>query len=268
MFIKLKKILPILILSFFLNENVLAKNTKLIKEEFYNGEIKWNFINYTLPKGDWKFISRSHWSISTISIRSIEFIKSKNNILKARYVISEIRNGGKHAHTLGHWLNNELENGTYDNCKLRPEYFYAKLYTRGISMNCYRTRHLDIDKELNNPDDPYTRGQLAYLKRYFYNQKIDLPKTMISSLHLFFSPNIRDKGIEISHQVNPEYYGQSKTLYGVEIKSEYHRENINNYPKKLEFMKNWTKDKAKFHQNFEKKMKSKKHQRLNFDDLL
>ena len=264
----MKKIILILIFSFFINETVFGRNTKLIKENYYSGVIKWNFLDYKLPEGEWKFISKSYWSISTISFRSIEFIKTENNTLKARYVISEIRNGGKHAHTLGHWLNNELENGTYDNCKLRPEYFYAKLYTRGISMNCYRTRHLDIDKELNNPDDPYTRGQLAYLKRYFYNQKIDLPKTMISSLHLFFSPNIRDKGIEISHQVNPEYYGQSKTLYGVEIKSEYHRENINNYPKKLEFMKNWTKDKAKFHQNFEKKMKSKKHQRLNFDDLL
>ena len=22
-------------------------------------------------------------------------------------------------------------------------------------MNCFRIRHLDIDKELNNPDDPY-----------------------------------------------------------------------------------------------------------------
>ena len=264
----MKKIILILIFSFFINETVFGRNTKLIKENYYSGVIKWNFLDYTLPEGEWKFISKSYWSISTISLRSIEFIKTENNILKAHYVISEIRNGGKHAHSLGHWLNNELENGTYDNCKLRPEYFYAKLYTRGISMNCFRTRHLDINKELNNPDDPYTRGQLAYLKRYFNNQKINLPKIMISSLHLFFSPNIRDRGIEISHRVNPELFGQSKSLYGVEIKSEYHRENIIKYPKKLEFMKNWTKDKAKFHQNFEKIMNSKKHQRLNFDDLL
>ena len=264
----MKNFFILIFLSIFINGNVYGKNTKLIKEEYYSGDIKWNFLNYSLPDGEWKFYSKSHWWVSTISVRCIEFIQIENQTWKAFYDICEVRNGGKHAHLLGQYLNNELVNGRYDNCKLRPEYFYAKLYTKGISMNCFKTRHFDVDKELNNPDDPYMRGSLAQLNKYIYEQEINVPKTAIGSFHLYYSPNIRDKGIEISHQINPELFGQSKTLYGTETKSEYHRENISNFPKKLEFMKNWTYDKAKFHGEFEKKMKAKRHQKLDFDDLL
>jgi hypothetical protein len=264
----MRNFLILLFLSFFINGYVYGKNTKLIKEEYYSGSIKWNFLNYMLPDGEWKYYSKSNLLISTISIQCIEFLQIENQTWKSSYNICEIRNGGKHAHLLGQYLIKELVNGEYDNCQLRPEYFYAKLYTKGISMNCFKTRHFDIVKELNNPDDPSMRGQNAYQKKYFLENGIKLPKTAIGSLHLFYSPSINDKGIEISHLVNPEFFGQSKTLYGTEIKSEYHRENINNFPKKLKFMKNWTKDKAEFHIKFEKKMKAKNHQKLNFDDLL
>ena len=38
-------------------------------------------------------------------------------------------------------------------------------------MNCFRTRHIDLDKEFNYPDDPEDMSHLSY-KRYFEKNNI------------------------------------------------------------------------------------------------
>ena len=263
----MKKFLWITGLIFLLCGNVYSKNTKLIKDNSYDNNIKWKFLEFNLPEGEWKLAEKSYWSVSTISIDCINFIQTENNIWKASYDICQIKNGGKHAQLLGAWLISYLKNDKYDNCTLRPEYFYAKLYTKGMTMNCFRARHFDVYNEIYNPEDPYARGSYANFKRYINEYQITLPKTALGSTHLFYSPSIRDKGIEISHLINPEFYGAPKTLFAIETKSEYHRENIKNYPKKLKFFSEWTKQKVNFHKEFEKKMKAKRRQKLNFDDL-
>jgi len=259
----MKKFLGIIVLSLLLSGNIYAKSTKLVKEKFYSGNIKWKFMDYDLPEGKWKFFYKSHWSVSNVKINCIEFIQTENGIWKAFYDICEINNGGKLIHHLGLWLVSNMKKNKYDNCTLKPEYYYAQLWTKGISMNCFKTRHVDIYKELNNPDDPEGRGYLAYLKRYIEDNDIIIPKIAISSQHLFFSPLIRDKGIEILHQINPEFFGASKTIHSSEVKSEYHRDNINNFLSKKKFMIDWTDKKAKFHKRFEEKMKAKNYQRLD-----
>jgi len=259
----MKKILGIVVLGLLLSGNAFPKNTKLVTENFYSGNIKWKFTNYDLPEGEWKLFHKSHWGVSNVQINCIEFIQTEKGIWKAFYDICEIKNGGKLIHHLGLWLVSTLKSNKHDNCTLRPEYYYAQLWTKGISMNCFKTRHLDIYKELNNPDDPEGRGYLAYLKRYIEDNNIAIPKAAISSQHLFFSPNIRDKGIEIIHQINPEFFGAPKIIHRSEIKSEYHRDNIDNYPKNKKFMIDWTNKKAEFHKKFEIQMKAKKHQRLD-----
>jgi hypothetical protein len=263
-----KLFLSILVLGLLLSGNAYAKNTKLVKENFYSGNIKWRFINYDLPDGKWKFFHKSHFSVSSIQINCIEFIQTENGIWKALYNVCEIKNGGKHIHHLGAWLISNLKTNRHDNCTLRPEYYYAQLWTQGISMNCFKIRHFDIYKELHNPDDPETRGSLVYLKNYIEENDIAVPKIAIGSQHLFFSPKIRDKGIEIIHQINPEFFGALKTIHGSEIKSEYHRDNIDNFPNKKKFMINWTNKKAEFHKGFEDQMKAKNHQRLNLSKFL
>tara|TARA_B100000787_G_C16174677_1_gene288335 strand:- start:681 stop:1601 length:921 start_codon:yes stop_codon:yes gene_type:complete len=259
----MKKILGILVLGLLLSGNVYAKNTKLVKEKFYSGNINWKFMDYDLPEGKWKFFHKSHWSVSNVQINCIEFIQTENGIWKAFYDICEINNGGKLIHHLGLWLVSTMKTNKYDNCTLRPEYYYAQLWTKGISMNCFKTRHLNIDKELNDPDDPEGRGYLAYLKRYIEDNDIVVPKTAINSYHLFFSPLIKDKGIEIIHTINPEFFGASETIHRSEVKSEYHRDNIDFFPNKKKFMINWTNKKAEFHKRFEEQMKAKNHQKLD-----
>ena len=54
--------------------------------------------------------------------------------------------------------------------------------------------------------------------------------------------------------INPEFYGAPKTIYGSEEKSEYHRNNIDDHPIKKEFIMRWTKKMSNEHKHLEKQM--------------
>jgi hypothetical protein len=263
----MKKILGIVVLGLLLSGNAYAEYTKLFKGNFYQGKIKWQHLVYELPEGEWEFVHKNNFSLSTIQLNCIKFFQTENKIWKGEYSVCEINSGGKHTNYLGIYLAHAARKDKYDNCTLRPEYFYAKLWTRGMSMNCFRTRHLDVDKELNYPDDPETESTF-YIKRYIKKNNLELPKTLLQAMHVFYSPSIRDKGIEIIHTINPELYGVPKTINGEETQSEYHRNNIKNYPIKKNFMINWTTKKASQHIVFEKYMKAKNYQKLNLSELV
>jgi len=263
----MKKILGIVVLSLLLSTGVYSNNTKLVKGNFYQSEIKWQHLVYKLPEGEWEFVHKSNFSVSTIKLKCIEFFQAESKIWKGAYSVCEINSGGQHTNYLGMYLAHSLKKDKYDNCTLRPEYFYTKLWIKGMSMNCFRTRHLDTDKELNYPDDPEAESTF-YIKKYIQKNELEIPKTLLLSNHVFYSPNIRDKGIDITHIINPELYGAPKTIYGMEIQSEYHRNNIENYPLKKKFMINWTAEKANEHSDFEKYMGAKSYQKLDLSEFL
>ena len=263
----MKKLLGIVILGLLLSQNAYAKNTKLVKGNFYQNEIKWRYLVYKLPEGKWEFFHKNHFSASTIQLNCIEFIQVENKTWKGGFSICEISNGGKHSALLGMYLVHALKKDKYDTCTLRPEYFYAKLWTKGMSMNCFMTRHIDVDKELNYPDDPEAESTL-YIRKYLKDNNLKVPKTTLYSSSIFYSPNIRDKGIDIVHIINPELYGMPKTINGDETQSEYHRNNIENYPIKKNFMVNWTAKKASEHSVFEKYMKAKSYQKLDLSEFV
>jgi len=263
----MKKILGIVVLGLLLSGNVYAKNTKLVKGNIYHDEIMWQNLVYKLPEGKWEFFHKNHFSVSTIKLNCIEFIQVKNKTWKGRYSVCEISNGGRHASLLGMHLVGALKKGKHDNCTLRPEYFYAKLWTKGMSMNCFKTRHIDVDKELNYPDDPEEESKF-YIRKYIKDNNLKIPKTALSTLSLFYAPSIRDKGIEIVHIINPELYGMQKTINGEETRSEYHRNNIENYPIKKNFMTEWTSKKASEHLVFEKYMDAKNYQKLDLSEFV
>ena len=256
-----------MLLFLLLNTNAYSKNTKLVKGDFYQDEIKWGHLTYKLPDGKWEYFYKTRWSVDTIKLNCIKFAQTENKIWKAGYSICEINGGGQHTSILGMYLVQGLKKDKYDNCTLRPEYFYVKLYTRGMAMNCFKTRHLDVDKELNFPDDPEAESTF-YIRKYLKDNNLVTPKTTLSSYSLFYSPNIRDRGIAIAHLINPELYGAPKTLNGQETQSEYHRNNIENYPIKKDFMIAWTAKKAKEHIIFENYMKAKNHQKLDFSEIV
>ena len=265
----MKKIILLIFLSIFTFSNVDAKkNMSFSKGKSYYGEFKWGFVNYKFPKGNWIFFHKSIDRLpgTNLKTRCIEFYQKENNILKGLFDVCEIVTGGKWTPQIAKIISDMLKYGKHDNCTLRAEYFYTQLFTKGTTMNCFLLRHIDTYKELNYPDDPETR--VKYIRNFFEKKNIKIPKTMILSKHVFFAPSIKDKGVEINYSINPEFFGAPKTINGDENGSEYHRNNIDKFLLKKEFMNNWLTKQASFHRYFEKNLKAKKHHLLDLDKFI
>ena len=167
----MKKILLlfIFIYSFIFINISNAKNTKLSVGMTYNGIIKYKFLEYELPEGEWEFYDRYFEMIDelpTVRLECLYFIQKGNVTIKATYEICEINIGGLAPNQIGSFFVHELRKGKYDSCILRPEYFYTNLFTRGGSSNCFKTRHIDVEKELYFPDDPEDVGGRVILEKY------------------------------------------------------------------------------------------------------
>ena len=263
----MKKIVFILLAYFLFSGSILAK-TKIIKDTYYEGQIKFYGLKYNLPEGKWLSLGKrtEHaGEVPNVGVSCIEFIQLEKKIYKAGVSICEIHTSGTYTNYVGSYLNYILVKDKYDTCTLRPEYFYAKLWTRGMASNCFMTRHYDVHKELNFPDDP--EETRTFLNKMIREYSIIMPKTILGSHHVYWAPNVSDKGYEVEYAINPEFFGAQKTLFGDENASEYHRNNIDKYPEKKKFMLNWTKQSAKRHQEFELNLRAKGSHKLNFDDL-
>ncbi len=240
-------------------------NIQLSKGNTYEGKFRWKGTNFYFPEGEWTFFDKYHFAINSIELNCIDFIQTENNTWKALFEVCDIVTGGKFANYIGAYFNNLLKNGKYDNCTLRREYQYANLWSRGMSYNCLKTRHLDIYKELNYPDDPESlRG---YILNYILDHNLKLPKTALASSHIISLASVRDKAVEINYAINPELFGAPISLQGDEEKSEYHRDNIAGFPKKKKFMEEFTKDRAVYHKHFEIEMKAKNHHKLDLTEF-
>ncbi len=267
----MKKILFILLFfTLFFQNSLNAKNTKFYLGSFYSGIIKFKFMEYELPEGEWELYDRYFDMIDelpSVRVECMSFIQNENNIIKAKYDLCEMNIGGLAPNQIGSFFVKEFRKGKYDSCILRPEYFYTNLYTRGGSSNCFMTRHYDVHKEVYFPDDPEDVGGVVRLEKYLKRNKLTLPKTMLGSESWIIVPSVRDKFIGIGFFINPELFGAPNVIYAKEEKSEYHRDNIDNYPTQKKFFRDWTILQAVKHKEFEKKMRLKSHHRLNFSDL-
>ncbi|MDC0163315.1 SHOCT domain-containing protein [Candidatus Pelagibacter sp.] len=261
----MNKILLIIIVGIFFFSKANASNTKLIKGQPYETQIKWKHIKFNLPEGSWIYYDKSNWNFYHFHGSCANFISIQKKIIKGNYEICYVESGGKLRNQLGAFLQAEWKNNKYDNCLLRPEYFYAKFVFKGGSTNCFKTRHIETNKEIFFPDDPTYKSQ-ARLKKYIKDNDLIIPITSIKSDSVYFSTR-RDSAYSVSVVINPEFYGAPKSLYGLEDKSEYHRNNIDDHPIKKEFIMRWTKKMSIEHKYLEKQMDANPNFKLDFSDI-
>ena len=268
----MSKILTIIIISVFLiipNQNSEAKNTKLVKGNFYEGKIKWKEIKLDLPDGKWEYIRKNSWWFGGFGFSCKSFILSEGRIFKSLMSMCEMRTGGKYVGWLAQDLNKYYKRGDYDSCVLRPEYYYANLYIKGSSSNCLRIRHFDHDKEMNRPDDPQAAGGIRpVLRKWFKENNIVEPTILLAATHEYFAPVVGDSGPGVYFLINPEAYGGPKNKYFTEETSEYHRSNIDKHPEFKKFIDEWTSLSAKRHQQFEIDWKARNYHKLNLSDVI
>ena len=268
----MKSILSILFVSIFIIfsiQNSEANNTKFVKGDFYEGKIKWKEIKIELPEGKWEFIRQSSWWYGGFGWSCKNFVLKDGQIFKSYMGMCEMRTGGKYLGYLANDLNKYYKRGEYDSCVLRPEYYYTNLFIKGSSSNCLRVRHFDHDKEMNRPDHPLAAGTFRpVLRKWFKENNIVEPTILLSTIHEYFAPVVKDSGPGVYFLINPEAYGGPKNKYFTEETTEYHRNNIDKYPEFKKFIDEWTSLSAKRHQEFEIQWKTRNYHKLNLSDVI
>ena len=180
----MKKIIFSLIILIFFSQNSFAK-TKIVKGQYYEGEIKFYDLKYNLPNGKWLSLGKKKWTmgeVPNIGVSCIIFVQLEDRLYKSGIEICEIHTSGSYTGYIGMYMNKELNSGRYDSCTLRPEYFYTNLWTRGMSGNCFKTRHIDVDKTLNYPDDP--ERTYTFFKKFIRKCDLFLNVNILFSLSI------------------------------------------------------------------------------------
>ncbi len=250
------------------NQKLEAKNTKLIKGNFYQGKIIWRSLELNLPDGEWEYMDKDEWWYGGFGYACRSFATTENNVFKSLIEMCFIKTGGKYLHYLGQRLYTLYTKGKYDSCVLRPEYYYTKLYVRGNSSNCFRVRHIDFDKEMNYPDDPEDTTGTYVIKKWIKDNNIIMPRILLGATHRYFAASVRDKGLIFNYYINPKLYGGPKEQFFTEETSEYHRLNIDKYPKSKKFIDEWTSLSAKRHKEFEINWKAKEAHKLDLNEVI
>ena len=138
-----------------------------------------------------------------------------------------------------------------------------------MAANCLRIRHIDLKKEMNNPDykvdaDGYSEPYYyAGFKNFIKKRKLRIPKILISSQHGYMSPSHGGRTQVVYLDRNPEFFNVGETLIGDENNSEYHKANLTKYPKKKKLIDEIIQQSFVYHRNFEDKLKVKDFQRLD-----
>lgn len=199
-------------------------------------------------------------------VREAVLVQLEGNLVNRFIDIAEFSAGGQYIGYATEMMQGIFFTDDYDGCYERPEYYLLKRYKRGMSFNCFKVRHYDMNKELYNPDDKRTKTFTAVLRKWIRENNIKVPPIMLASDHLFFAPAVRDTMTGVFYLMNPELNGASKSEFTTEDASEYHRANINRYPDKKKYMEEWVKLAAQRHKVFEKNVEAKERHKLDLSE--
>ncbi|MDC3157033.1 SHOCT domain-containing protein [Candidatus Pelagibacter bacterium] len=268
---KISNVIKTLLVFFiFLNfQNLSATNTWFSKNKTYSGEIKFKGLTFQLLDGDWQVANKYDWHIMGIQSDGVTLVQVENNTIKALFEISQLTTSGKRQALVSEWLNTAYFNGVTDGCYEKSEYYLVKFWQKGMSANCLRVRHIDVKKEMYNPDykqdaDGYSEPYVfAQFKHFIKKNNLEIPKILISHQHIYNSPFHGGRAFLVYVDRNPEFYDVGETLIGDENNSEYHKANLNKHLKKKKFVNDIIQKSFVYHKNFEKKLKVKEYQRLD-----
>ena len=254
-----------LVLSLFL-QSAQARQTKWILNKTYENEVTWEKnIKIKLPPGEvFTLMYRDYWFSWGIDINSKWLISTKGNLYHQDLSLDRI-GSTKYLAYLKIIYEEIFFKNKYDGCYPRSEYTVMKRRKKGGFFNCFIVRHIDVNKALYAPDDPETTTNHA--KHVFKKYNLELPPILLCYESIFYAPSITEVVLSPQWCINPETNGASKTLYTSEETSEYHPQNIRNYPDKKKFMDNFIKLAAQRHKHFEKELKAKEKHKIDLTEF-
>jgi len=272
----MKRAIAIMVLGLLLISNIAeaakSKKTRFKTGQVYEGTVIWEgSVSINLPAGKWKMLGKWDWRVNLILANGLTLALLDDNVLKGLVELTHLDSGGKWTSDIGSWLQEVYMVNKTDGCYERSEYYLVKRYKRGAAFNCLVIRHFEVIKEIYSPDKDILKYQTfnqPFFRVWIKKNNTELPVTMLASEHAFYAPSVRNKVIIVSYLINPELYGASKTEFGTEETSEYHRANINRYPDKKEFMENWVKIATQRHKVFEKDVGAKEIHKLDLSEYV
>jgi len=218
-----------------------------------------------LPKGKWTVI-RSHGdNYYGLASKIYWLIRLENNFVVESIEIAEMKTAGIFENIVNQAIYEALFKNKYDGCYERPEYFVVKVYKKGSTHNCLVIDHSDVHKDFFTPDDPEISN--AGVKKWIRDNNIQLPRVGLSSFHAYFSRLASGKWYLLSYGIDPKILNAPKNKFISEETSEYHKNNISNYPEHKKIMQKWVSISAKRHIEFENLIKMIERHKLDLSAL-
>ena len=258
----IKKFLGFTILFFLLSDNLNAAYFKT--GQIINNELKINkYFKIPLSEGDWEVVRKQTLNSWGLNQRIIGIVRVENNEVMEMIEVYEGLLGAIKMTYIDQAIFEIMFKNKYDGCYDRPEYYLLKLYQKGKVHNCMVIGHWDTEKELYNPDDPEKRGVSRMYKNWISNNSIKIPKITLTSTHSYFSRHVGGNWFSMIYIANPKLLNAPKNEFLSEESSEYHKYNINKYPKQKKIMEKWISISSMRHIEFENYNRAKKSHKLD-----
>ena len=223
-------------------------------------------LKVNLSPGEWHLAIKYREMFYGLWYEIYSLFKIKNNKIVEAISIGKGDYSGLYEAAINQGIQEGWFKNKYDGCYERPEYYILDRYKRGNSVNCFWVGHVDVEKELYFPDDPESTS--AREKKWINDNKVEYPKIMLWSGHLYFSRLTGGQAFSISYNIDPELLNSPKINNFNEDNSEFHKNNIDNFPDHKKIMEKWISIAAKRHKEFEKNAKIKKHHALDLNKYL
>ena len=265
----MKKILSVIILYiiFFtlnLNNEADAKRYKIgeiVENKFiFNKQFKLN-----LPEGKWTVIGRYNQDYYGIRGKVYTLVRIENKTILESIEIGELNTAGLFPTEISHAIYEVIFKNKYDGCYERPEYYLVKVFKKGSTHNCLVIKHSEVHKDFFTPDDPEVSN--AFIKKWIRDNNIELPKVGLRSFHAYYSRLVKGKWYLLTYGIDPIVLNAPKNSFISEETSEYHKNNISNYPEHKKTMNKWVSISAKRHLEFENIVEALDRHKLDLNNL-
>jgi len=259
----MKKIIAIILMLFFSAE-VNAKRYK-VNDVIENQFVMNKKFQLNLPEGKWTVVQSRGDNYYGLVSKIYLLVRLENNLAVESIEIAEMKTAGVFESSVNQAIYEAIFKNKYDGCYERPEYFVVKVYKKGSTHNCLVIDHSDVHKDFFTPDD--REASDAGVKKWIRDNNIQLPRVGLSSFHAYFSRLAAGKWYLLSYGIDPKILSGPKNNFISEETSEYHKNNISNYPDHQKTMQKWVSISAQRHIEFENLIKVIERHKLDLGDL-
>ena len=248
----------------FFSAEVNAKRYK-VNDVIENQFVMNKKFQLNLPEGKWTVVQSRGDNYYGLVSKIYLLVRLENNLAVESIEIAEVKTAGVFESLVNQAIYEALFKNKYDGCYERPEYFVVKVYKKGSTHNCLVIDHSDVHKDFFTPDD--REASDAGVKKWIRDNNIQLPRVGLSSFHAYFSRLAAGKWYLLSYGIDPKILSGPKNNFISEETSEYHKNNISNYPDHQKTMQKWVSISAQRHIEFENLIKVIERHKLDLGDL-